>query len=237
MIRKYFKNSVKMIFNDLHINKQFTDVLFIRTPTTGGWMDDMLLDNSEINITRISYQPDTVKCQSQMTPEFKKYDLLNSAPHGNSGNILEHSKLESHLTSLDKKFDLIILDPFHEYYESNKDLLMLPSFMTENGILICHDCFPFKKEYATSNFKPGNWSGVTYICFVELAYSNPDWWYAVFANDTGVGILSKQKLDYLEQNFDRTKQEQLIQMNKNNNDNTYDYYCRYSKGLINLIKK
>jgi hypothetical protein len=210
---------VKIMFNDLHKKQQFTDVLFIRTPTTGGWMDDMLLDNSDINITRISYQPE------------------NGIIIANSENILEHSKLESHLTSLDKKFDLIILDPFHEYYESNKDLLMLPSFMTENGILICHDCFPFKKEYATSKFKPGIWSGVTYICFVELAYSNPEWWYAVFANDTGVGILSKQKLDYLEQNFDRTKQEQLIQMNKNNNDNTYDYYCRNSKSLINLIKK
>jgi len=222
-VSTYFKkkinngNLVNTIFNDLHKKQNFTDVLFIRTPGTGGWMDHMLLDKPEINITRITYQID---------------DNLN-----NNTNILEHSKLESHLISLNKKFDLIIIDPYHRYYESNKDLLMLPSFMTDNGILISHDCFPCKKEYGSPNFIPGSWSGVTYVCLVELAYANPGCWYAVIANDTGVGIMSKQKLDYLEQNFDRTKQEQLIKMNKDGDNNTYEYYCENSKDLINLIRK
>jgi hypothetical protein len=221
-LSNYFKKKlyngqlINMIYNDLCKKQKFKDILFIRTPTTGGWMDDMLLNNSEINITRILYQPNNIITDS---------------------SALEHSKLESYLTSLNKKFDLIFIDPFHCYYESNKDLLMLPSFMTDNGILICHDCFPSRIEYATPNFKKGIWSGVTYICFVELAYAYPDWWYAVFNNDTGVGILSKQKLDYLEQKFDRTKQKKLIEMNKNGDNNTYDYYCQNSKDLINLIDK
>jgi hypothetical protein len=109
--------------------------------------------------------------------------------------------------------------------------------MTDDGILLSHDCCPPKKEYSTPDFKKGWWCGVTYICFVELAYNNPQWFYGVINNDNGVGILSKQKLDHLEQNFNREKQEQLIKMNKDLDPSVYDYYIKNAKELINLYKR
>lgn len=42
----------------------------------------------------------------------------------------------------------------------------------------------------------GNWSGETYIAFVEIAYKNPNLFFGLLNTDTGIGIISKTKLDF-----------------------------------------
>lgn len=210
---------VQMIYNDLNKIKNFKNVLFVRTSTTGRWMDTMLDNNSEVNVTRIMYR---TLDDSKLNPQY---------------NIIDHSELETFLISLNKTFDFICIDPFHEYYESHYDLSKLPAFLTNEGILISHDCCPIAKQYSTPLYISGGWSGVTYACFVEFAYNNPDWFYAVIDNDTGIGIMSKQELAPLSQNFNREKQEKLIQMTLEMNDDTYTYYRSNAKELINLFSR
>jgi hypothetical protein len=129
------------------------------------------------------------------------------------------------------------MDPFHEYSESISDFTLFTSMLSDDGILISHDCFPHKKQYSGPIFKPGHWSGITYVAFVETAYNNPSWFYAIINNDTGIGIISKNAIENLRNNFDREKQECLIQMNKDGDDSTYEYFCANSKELINLIRE
>ena len=215
---RYDGETAQILFTDLYNNNSSKNILFLRTPSTGGWMDNMLL--SAPNVTRILYKTEK-----------------NMIPHNNSTIIIEQSELETFIESLNKKFDLICMDPFHEYYESYRDLSLLSSYLSDDGILISHDCCPQSKEYAYPTFTRGRWSGITYGCLVELAYNNQQWFYGVLDVDTGIAIISKKNMEGLSQNFNRDKQEILIKMMKEQNENTYDYYKENGKELINLIQR
>ena len=210
---------IKKLCIDLYNKNTQQNILFIRTPSTGGWCDDILVE--EINATRILY-----KTRRKL---FRDYHT--------STIIIEQSEIETSLASLNKTFDLICMDTFHEYNESTRDLQILSSYLSDNGILISHDCSPIEKSHASPFFTEGWWSGITYGCFIEFAYNNPQWFYSVLDIDTGIGILSKKKLDDLKQNFNRDKQEIFIKMMKAQNENTYDYYKENGKELINLIQR
>ena len=203
---------VNMVINDLQKTKTFQNILFLRTPTTGGWMDAMMRDEKT---TRILYTVDKKMTNRLYT-------------------ILTHDELETHLRSLNKTYDLIIMDSYHEYAQSSSDFALVSSLLSEDGILISHDCCPPDKPKSTPKFITGYWCGVTYVCFIEMAYNNPEWYYAVLDNDNGVGIASKQPIDFLTQNLNKEKQEILLQMNKENDPNTYDYFRANGKELINL---
>jgi len=206
---------INMVINDLKKTRTFQNILFLRTPTTGGWMDAMETNNNE-NVTRILYTID-----KQITNRLY--------------TVLRHADLESYLRSLNKTYDLIIMDSYHEYAQSSSDFSLVSSLLSENGILVSHDCCPPDKKKSTPKFISGYWCGVTYVCFIEMAYNNPEWYYTVLDNDNGVGIASKQPIDYLTKNLNKEKQEILLQMNKENNPNTYDYFRTNGKELINLL--
>jgi hypothetical protein len=210
---------VSKLFEDLHKERQFKNILCIRTPTTGSWMDTMFSNNTESNITRLMYAGGSMTANSYMKRLY---------------TVIEHSDLESHIRALNVQFDVICIDPFHEYSESAGDFLLLPSFLTDDGILISHDCYPPMKEWATPKFKSGAWCGVTYVAFVEFAYNNPDWYYTILNNDTGIGIMSKKPMAPLTNSFNREMQKQLIDMYKAN-EPTYDFFCANSGAIINAI--
>ena len=48
--------------------------------------------------------------------------------------VVEHSDLESHIRALHVQFDIICIDPYHEYSESASDFSLLPSFLTDDGL-------------------------------------------------------------------------------------------------------
>jgi hypothetical protein len=225
---KYFKRTidpgeiVRMVVQDLHKIKKFKSILFVRTPSTGSWMDRMIRTYTNLN------------------PYSVLYTRNGGAANRNDRRlytILDHSELDLHIKNLNKRFDLICLDPFHEYIESISDFTLLTSVLSDDGILISHDCFPPKKEHSSPVFKSGWWCGVTYVAFVEIAYNNPSWFYTILDNDNGVGIISKNEMAHLKNEFDREKQQCLIQMNKEGNDATYEYFCENSNELINLIRE
>lgn len=209
---------VKMVFDDLHYLKKFKNILLVRTPTTAPWMDSMLSNETNINIVRIMY------------------NIIQDKYNKNSNYIhIEHHNIDNYLKSLNIKFDVICIDPYHEYKESNMDFKIFSSYLNDDGILISHDCYPPKKEYATKQFKHGYWCGLTYICFIELAYNNPQWYYSIINNDNGVGIMSKNIILPLTNDtiFDRQKQEELINLKEN--DTAYDYFIENKNNLINII--
>ena len=134
-----------------------------------------------------------------------------------------------------KKFDLICLDPFHEYYESSSDLSLLTSFLTDDGILICHDCGgDSNKDLYTPHFKKGGWCGITYYCFVEFASNNPDYYYGIINRDFGLGIISKKNMKFIKK-INNKKQKIFIDIFKKNPDEAFDYFTIYGNEIINLI--
>jgi hypothetical protein len=223
-MKKYFINKkynngdiISMLTIDLYNTNKYNNVLFVRTPTTGDWLDKILVDSE--NITRIAYY--TNKTQNQC-----EYHKLT--------NIVKSDDLEITLASLNKKFDLICIDPFHEYIESYRDFMLLPSMLSDNGILVSHDCFPPSKNMSVPKYICGNWCGETYLAFVAIANKYTNMFYGILNIDTGIGIMSKLQFELLTNNCNKDKQEQLLLLHSNFND-AYTYFVENSKDVINAI--
>jgi len=214
---KSFKNGdvISSLITDLYKENKYSNILFIRTLTTGNWLDDLLLDNKKIN--RFLYYTDNIKI---------------SAKSHQSTKIIHSNDFENELQLLNKTFDLICIDSCHEYEISLRDLKIISLFLNETGIIISHDCFPWNKTVANPFFIKGSWCGETYIAFIEFALCNPNMFYTVLNIDTGIGIISKKQINYLSNLLDKSKQEHLLYLHKNSKD-PYTYFVENSKDIIN----
>lgn len=203
------------IINDLYSINNYENILFIRTPTTGGWLDQLFKNK---NINRLLYPTKA---------PVKYYAKLNT--------IVDQKNIINFVHSLNKKFNLICIDSFHEYEESMRDLNLALSVLENNGIIMCHNCGPVDKSICTPSYKSGAWCGITYACFIEFAYNNPQFYYGVLDTDTGIGIISVTNLGFLSNTLNREKQKIFIDMIHSFDDNIYDYFRENGKDLINLI--
>lgn len=196
--------------------KTINNILFVRTPTTGGWLKDLLTDDTRV--TRILY-----------TTHLKiKYKCHKNTVH------IKSNKLEQLLCTMDKTFDLIVLDPFHEYEYSKRDFNICSKYLSNVGTLVSHDCYPLSIEYSVKKFKYGNWSGETYIAFVEFALNNPSKYYTILNIDTGIGIMSNVNVEHMSNTLNKTKQIEMLELYKNDGD-VYKFFCDNSKDLINSV--
>jgi hypothetical protein len=116
-------------------------------------------------------------------------------------------KFITKINSISVKFDLILVDPYHEYKHSIITFKMLMPLLNENGILISHDCYPNEFSLTSPIYIEGYWCGVTYAAFIENAYDNPDFYYAVINNDYGLGIISKVEIPFVKKIIDKEKQK------------------------------
>ena len=222
-MHKYFNKKeyqdgsiISQVIVDLYNSNKCDSVLFVRTPTTGNWLDKVLINAP--NVTRIIY--DTHKI-----PRFSFHK---------SSIIIEHRILDHVLRSKNKKFDLICVDSFHEYSYSQSDLSVLSPYLTDSGVMVCHDCFPSSKSMATPIYQPLGWNGETYIAFIEFAYHNPDLFYGLLKIDTGIGIISKLRLKALHNQFNKDKQKELLLCREAGGD-PYTYFCENSTDIMNII--
>ena len=108
------------------------------------------------------------------------------------------------LTKSDKKFDLICLDPYHTYDISLTDYNLLTPLLSDNGIIISHDCYPPEYRYIPT-INPDSsinrvWCGETYVAFVKFSEENPHLFYAVIKYDVGLGIISKTQIQFVKKN-------------------------------------
>jgi hypothetical protein len=207
---------ISLLVTDLYKENQYKNILFIRTCTTGGWMDKLLLEKSDIH--RVLYYTDAIKEPIRPHPSTK---------------IIHSRDVENQLLLLNKTFDLICMDTWHEYDVSSRDFKILSPFLNESGLLISHDCYPWNIQVANPQFIHGSWCGETYIAFVEFAYQNPHLYYTILNVDTGIGIASKKSFYFLSNTLNREKQEQLL-LHKDSKD-PYPYFIEHSKDIINAI--
>jgi hypothetical protein len=152
-------------------------------------------------------------------------------------NQNEYNKFVNQINNLNTKFDLICVDPFHEYIQSISDYNLLTKLLTDDGILVSHDCNPSNFKAASPTcLRKGEWSGVTYAAFVEIAYKNPDWFYAVINKDFGLGIISKKEIQFVKKIENNNKQKIFLDLFKQNKyEQAYNYFVENSNDIINLI--
>lgn len=225
--RKYFDKKsytngeiITIYINDLINSKKYNNILFIRTPTTGNWLDYILPDDD--NITRLYYHTPNVE--------------LNENDCHKLSIIVEYNNLEKKLKELNKIYDLIVIDPYHEYNISYDNFNLLLSFLNDDGCIISHDCCPSNVNLSIPTFTRGSWSGQTYLALVKFAYNNPELFYSLLDIDTGIGIISKIDKDGLRNDLDKYKQQELLMIDHLNDYNkAYTYFINNGYDIINLI--
>ena len=106
----------------------------------------------------------------------------------------------------DKKyFDVIFIDGLHTYGQTKKDVIAGLEFLSDEGVMVLHDCFPpceaaaypsnSKQEAEALNLPgwTGEWCGDVWKTIVHLRSSRDDLDMFVLNCDFGLGILRRGK--------------------------------------------
>lgn len=129
----------------------------------------------------------------------------------------------------DKKVQLSLIDGMHEYRYALRDVENTLKYLSEDGVIIMHDCNPVTKEEAgtfeewkAKDFK-GQWNGDVWKTIVHLRTFRNDIDVFVLDCDQGLGIVTKRKP---ESRLSFT-QEQIDQL-------TYEDFDKNRAAWINL---
>lgn len=87
------------------------------------------------------------------------------------------------------RYDVILVDPFHDYASSFRDLKVALDLVTDGGSIVVHDCLPPTENIISPEFVPGSWCGVTFIAYLDFVMENEAVAYRTIDTDFGCGII------------------------------------------------
>ena len=164
---------VKQVIEDFARARVPERALYIRTPTTGRWLEQLRLPVETI-ITR-AYYAESHQHHPEPFPSRDQF-LLAMQEKVAAGEL----------------FDLILVDFYHDYMSSLTDFELCLSLLSPDGLLIAHDCAPAYPEFASPVFTKGSWGGTTYAALVTLSLRQPGLAITVLDTDTGIGIIRRR---------------------------------------------
>jgi hypothetical protein len=152
------------------------------------------------------------------------------------------------------RYDIILVDPFHQYDTSHRDLREAFGLIEEGGMLIVHDCLPPHAAIATPGFIPGEWCGVTYKAYLDFVCARRDLDYRTVDADYGCGLIRKLDrrsrwvkslpmiigsfLDHSSRRRAERRQRDLLWRQwrgfKNDFDRAFCFFEKHKKELLNL---
>jgi hypothetical protein len=92
----------------------------------------------------------------------------------------------------DRHYDVILVDSFHAYGTSLRDLKLAVDLLTDGGTVIVHDCNPPNEEATSSHFSSTSWAGVTYKAYLDFVTEREDLVYFTVDTDWGCGLIRKE---------------------------------------------
>ena len=107
-----------------------------------------------------------------------------------------------------KKIDVAFIDGLHTYEQTLEDFLNCSQYLSDNGIILFHDCNPATPEAAAPLNSPtekmqkfpgqnGEWNGDVWKTILHIRSLMPDWQAFVLDCDYGVGVAIRRKNDQL----------------------------------------
>jgi hypothetical protein len=88
-------------------------------------------------------------------------------------------------------YDVMLVDPFHEYEASLRDIAAAFDLVVPGGTIVVHDCLPPSEDLAVSQFIAGPWCGVTYKAYLDFVTARDDLAYYTVDTDFGCGVIRK----------------------------------------------
>jgi len=104
------------------------------------------------------------------------------------------------LIDREKKFDVVLVDPFHTYESSRRDLELALLVLDENGTLVVHDCNPVDKALTSPEFNNSLWMGETYLAFLDMLGEKNFLNYCVVDIDFGCAVVRWNNAEAVEEN-------------------------------------
>ncbi len=138
-----------------------------------------------------------------------------------------------------KKPELILIDGMHEYDFALRDIENTLNYMSDNGVIVVHDCNPQTKEAASSykEYAEGNysrfWNGDVWKAILHLQCHRKDLNVFVLDADHGLGIITRgvpdQVLNFSQKEIEAFTYEDFEKsraswINLKHPDYFYDYF-------------
>jgi hypothetical protein len=92
---------------------------------------------------------------------------------GYRSTTLDISECLTIISEEGRSFDIVLVDSWHEFEPSWRDLVETFRLIRANGMLVVHDCLPPRPEVAVLEYIPGEWCGVSYQAYVDFIARRP----------------------------------------------------------------
>jgi hypothetical protein len=131
--------------------------------------------------------------------------------------------------------DIVLVDPWHEYDTSFRDISKAFELVPLGGSVVVHDCLPPNLSVASPQYVPGDWCGVTYKAYVDFVAGRTDLNFKTVNIDYGCGVIRKAGL-YHRILPDLAPAEKLIQSWRTlEGSSAFCFFQKHAKELLNLI--
>jgi hypothetical protein len=97
------------------------------------------------------------------------------------------------LRSSGQRYDICLVDGYHTYACSQRDLSEAFGLLADGGALVVHDCLPIDAAVASPHWIPDRWCGVTYKAFLDFVARRSDIDYYTVDTDFGCGVVVKDR--------------------------------------------
>jgi hypothetical protein len=92
-----------------------------------------------------------------------------------------------------QRYDIILLDPYHDYQSSWRDIETAFRLLRDDGVLVVHDCLPPSGgDLISPAFVPGAWCGLTFVAYVDFRMTH-DVVFQTVDCDFGCGVIAKTR--------------------------------------------
>jgi hypothetical protein len=164
------------IVNHLAQIHGFRRYLEICTPTTGLKFAD--IDRARLSAHRLMYHcPPGYSDGLAIDFQSGDADISSCLREIESGNL---------------RYDIVLVDPYHEYDTSLRDLVAAFGLIEAGGFLVVHDCLPPSEATAAPHIlTEGPWCGVTYKAYLDFVIARRDLTYCTIDTDYGCGIIRR----------------------------------------------
>lgn len=88
-------------------------------------------------------------------------------------------------------YEISLVDSYHTYEATTRDLIGAWLLLRENGIIVVHDCAPDDPALSRPEFREGSWYGVSYAAFIDFVLQRRDIAYYTVDTDSGCGVIFK----------------------------------------------
>jgi hypothetical protein len=88
------------------------------------------------------------------------------------------------------RYDIVLVDPWHEYGASMRDLTEALSLLTDHGTIVVNNClFRTPAECPVSHFIAGGWCGPTSRAYLDFVFARPNLEFRTVDIENGCGVI------------------------------------------------